>query len=220
MRSLDHRDRVHLIVIAKAPIAGRVKTRLCPPYSLHEAAVLAEAALSDTLAAVAATPAAGRTIVLDGPVGPWLPSGFSVLPQRGNGLDERLAAAFTDAQRNGSAPVLLVGMDTPQVTPSLLSAASQALTSEGTDAVLGPADDGGWWCLGLRCADPQLLLGVPMSTSHTWADQDQRLRAHGLRVTALPTLVDVDDAASAVTVAQQAPFSRFANTLTTLVMAS
>jgi glycosyltransferase A (GT-A) superfamily protein (DUF2064 family) len=99
-----------LLVIAKAPEPGRSKTRLCPPCSPEQAAALAEAALTDTLRAVAATPADERVLVLDGTPGDWLPEGFRVVPQRGDGLDERLAAAFADA----GGPALLIGMDTPQ----------------------------------------------------------------------------------------------------------
>ncbi|MEO8424921.1 MAG: glycosyltransferase, partial [Actinomycetota bacterium] len=86
-----------LLVIAKAPVLGRSKTRLCPPCSPEDAARIAEAALADTLDAVAHTSASERVLVLDGDPGGWLPDGFRVIPQRGDGLDERLAAAFEDA---------------------------------------------------------------------------------------------------------------------------
>jgi rSAM/selenodomain-associated transferase 1 len=194
-----------MLVIAKEPVPGRVKTRLTPPYTPAEAAALAEAALSDTLAAVAATPAAHRVLVLAGRPGPWLPEGFEVIPQRGDGLDERLANAFADV----GGPAVLVGMDTPQVTPAALARAVRAL--EDGDAVFGPATDGGFWLLGLRRPDPRLLLGVPMSRADTGAHQ--RARLCGLRVTTLRTLTDVDTAADAVRVAAQAPGSRFAATL-------
>jgi rSAM/selenodomain-associated transferase 1 len=220
MRAIVAAGEIHLVVIAKAPVAGRVKTRLCPPYTLAEAAILAEAALADTLAAVAATPAAARTVVLDGAIGHWLPAGFSVIPQRGNGLDERLAAGLDDAQRGHDAPLLLIGMDTPQLTPALLEASCDALVAAGTDAVLGPATDGGWWALGLRRADSSLLVGVPMSTPQTYDAQLARLHAAGLNVSVLPELVDVDDALSAGTVAGQAPSSRFSRALAALVLAS
>src|SRR3954453_21897046 len=85
-----------LIVIAKAPVPGRVKTRLCPPCTPVQAAGLAEASLRDTLAAMdALDPAVGRAIVLDGAPGRWA-TGLTVVAQRGDGLDERLAAAFAD----------------------------------------------------------------------------------------------------------------------------
>ena len=214
---LDRAERVHLLVLAKAPVAGRVKTRLCPPFTPHQAAQLAQAALQDTLAAVAATPAAARTVVLDGRPGDWLPPSFAVLPQRGRGLDERLAAAYDDAWAQTGAPLLLVGMDTPQVTPALLTAAVGRLLSAGTDAVLGLAADGGWWALGLRRPDASLLLEVPMSTDSTGAAQQARLVGAGLSVALLPVLTDVDDAEDARTVAAQCPASRFAEVHRTLV---
>ena len=219
-RTVDPADRVHLLVIAKEPLPGRVKTRLCPPCTPVQAAELAEAALRDTLAAVAATPAGARTVALDGEPGPWLPAAFGVVPQRGDGLDERLAAGFDDAWALWEGPLLLVGMDTPQVTPTLLSAAAAQLLSEGTDAVLGRAPDGGWWALGLRRPDPSLLLGVPMSTPETGAAQVRRLEQAGLRVAALPELVDVDTIEDARAVATGCPASRFAAALDRMGMAS
>ena len=206
-------EQVHLLVLAKAPVAGRVKTRLCPPFTPPQAAGLAEAALRDTLAAVLQTPAVARTVVLDGQPGDWLPPSFTVLPQRGEGLDERLAAAYDDAWAQSRAPLLLVGMDTPQVTPALLTAAVEQLLVHGTGAVLGLAHDGGWWALGLRRPDASLLLGVPMSTDGTGAAQRARLVAAGLRVTALRALTDVDTAADAREVAAACPASRFAAAL-------
>jgi glycosyltransferase A (GT-A) superfamily protein (DUF2064 family) len=212
---------IHLVVIAKSPVPGRVKTRLCPPYSFTEAAALAEAALRDTLAAVAATPAAARTVALDGPIGPWLPAGLSVLPQRGAGLDARLAAAFEDAQWSHDLPVLLIGIDTPQVTPELLRrCAAPLLGAGGPDAVLGPASDGGWWALGLRRAVSGLLLGVPMSMPWTGAAQLERLHAAGLSVGILDELLDVDDAASAARVAALAPDPHVAARLEALSVAA
>lgn len=206
-------EGVHLLVVAKAPVSGRVKTRLCPPFTFDQAAQLAEAALCDTLAAVAATPAVARTVVLDGAPGAWLPPSFEVLPQRGDGLDERLAAAYDDGWAHCPAPLLLIGMDTPQVTPSLLTGAADALLSDGTEAVLGLADDGGWWALGLRRPDASLLRGVPMSTDRTGAAQHARLVSAGLRVGMLPAMTDVDTADDARTVAEQCPSSRFAAAL-------
>ncbi|WUI03242.1 TIGR04282 family arsenosugar biosynthesis glycosyltransferase [Spirillospora sp. NBC_00431] len=200
------RPATDLIVIAKQPVPGRVKTRLTPAYTPAEAAALAEAALRDTLTAVAAAPAGRRTLALDGAPGPWLPAGFTVTAQRGGGLDERLAAAFTDAW--AGRPLVLIGMDTPQVTPALLTAAGRALRRRG--AVLGPASDGGFWLLGLRRPDPELLRGVPMSRPGTGAAQLARLRAAGLDVAVLPELTDVDTPADAAAVAAVAEGTRFA----------
>jgi hypothetical protein len=190
-----------LLVIAKQPVPGRVKTRLVPPCSYEQAASLAEAALADTLGAVLMTPARRRVLVLDGQPGPWLPPGFDIVPQCAGPLDERLAAAFAAV----TGPALLIGMDTPQVTPRLLT-----VDWETADAAFGPAADGGFWALGLRTPDAALLRGVPMSTATTGAIQRARLRAAGLRVLDLPQLRDVDTAADAVAVARQVPRSRFA----------
>jgi glycosyltransferase A (GT-A) superfamily protein (DUF2064 family) len=190
-----------LLVIAKEPVPGRVKTRLVPPCTPRQAAVLAEAALVDTLHAVLAAPARRRVLVLDGKPGPWLPPGFDVTPQCGGGLDERLAGAFATVR----GPALLIGMDTPQLTPGLL-----AVDWEVADAWFGPAADGGFWGLGLRIPDPALVRGVPMSTADTGAVQRARLHAAGLRIAELPRLRDVDTVADAVAVARQAPLSRFA----------
>jgi uncharacterized protein len=190
-----------LLVIAKEPVPGRVKTRLVPPCTHDQAAALAEAALADTLHTVLLVPARRRVLVLEGRPGPWLPSGFDVVTQCGGPLDERLACAFAAVH----GPALLIGMDTPQVTSGLL-----AIDWQGADAVFGPAADGGFWALGLRVPDPSLLRGVPMSTASTGAIQRARLLAAGLRVADLPQLRDVDTAADAVAVARQAPRSRFA----------
>ncbi|MEU8586023.1 DUF2064 domain-containing protein [Streptomyces sp. NPDC048664] len=193
-----------LLVIAKEPRPGRVKTRLTPPFTPDQAAALAEAALADTLGAVALAPATRRVLVLEGQPGPWLPAGFEVAAQCAGGLDERLAAAFAACD----GPALLVGMDTPQVTPDLLD-----VDFAGCDAYFGPAQDGGFWALGLARPDPALVRGVPMSTATTGAVQRQRLVAAGLRVRDLPCLRDVDTAADAEAVAAVARGSRFAAVL-------
>ena len=199
-----------LVILAKAPVPGRVKTRLSPPCTPEEAASLAAAALADTIAAVAATPARRRVLVVEGDLGPGVgvvvPEGFDVMPQRGDGLDERLAAAFEDV---GQGPTVLVGMDTPQATPGLLEEATAALEG-GADVVYGPADDGGYWLIGLQHPDPEVFLGVPMSADDTGARQLERIDQLGLGVAMLPALRDVDEWADAVAVADAAPSTRFA----------
>jgi rSAM/selenodomain-associated transferase 1 len=210
---------VTLAVIAKAPLAGRVKTRLCPPCTPWQAADLARAALRDTLAAmagaavVAARPVR-RVIVLDGAAGAWVRD-ERVIAQRGAGLDERLAAAFEDL---GTGPALIVGMDTPQLTAVLLADALAALDNH--DAVLGPATDGGYWGIGLRRADRRALLGVPMSVDRTLAAQRDRLGTLGLAMADAATLTDVDTIDDAVTVAAEAPQTAFARALTAMAIAA
>ncbi|WP_328297301.1 MULTISPECIES: DUF2064 domain-containing protein [unclassified Streptomyces] len=192
-----------LLVIAKAPVAGRVKTRLTTAFTPQQAADLARASLRDTLDAVLATPAGRRVLVLDGQPGAWIPAGIEVVPQSSGGLDARLAAAFALA----GGPALLIGMDTPQVTPSLLAL---GLDFTEADAWYGPAEDGGFWALGLAEPDPALLLGVPMSVPETGKVQRRRLTDAGLAVQDLPELCDVDTPADAQQVAAAAPGTRFA----------
>lgn len=199
-----------LLVIAKAPLPGLVKTRLCPPCTPAEAARLAEAALADTLAAVAATPAARRVLVLDGRPGAWLPRGVDVVPQRGGAFAERLALAFEDC----GGPALLIGMDTPQVTPALLEGGLAAVARG--EAAYGPAADGGYWAIGLPRPDGRVFAGIPMSTPLTGARQRERLLELGLHVHVLPPLRDVDTPADARAVAAEAPGTRFAAALAAL----
>lgn len=195
--------------MAKAPVPGRVKTRLCPPLDPLQAAQLAEAALLDTLEAVAACGAERRILALDGEPGEWLPPGFTVIAQRGDGLGERLSGAWACA----GGPGLQLGMDTPQVTASLLDEGLARLTSPGTDAVLGPAEDGGWWAIGFHQPDSRAFAGVPMSSSYTGSAQRARLDHLGLCVADLDVLRDVDDIDDARAVAAAAPGSRFAAAL-------
>jgi rSAM/selenodomain-associated transferase 1 len=200
---------VRVIVIAKSPQPGRSKTRLTPPCDPPQAARLAEASLRDTLDAVAATPCAERVLALDGPPGDWLPAGFRTVKQGEGTLDRRLAHVFSRCH----GPTLLIGMDTPQVGPWILEEAIASLEAPGTDAVLGHAEDGGYWAIGLRRPDPRAFVGVPMSVAETGARQEDALRALGLRIRPLPTLRDVDLIEDARAVAAIAPGGGFAHAL-------
>ena len=200
---------VALVVIAKAPLPGRAKTRLCPPCTPEQAAGLAAAALSDTLRAVAAAAARRRVVALEGD---WPAPGFEVIPQAAGGLGERLGEALVAA----GGPALVVGMDTPQLTPGLLASASARLSEPGVDAVLGPALDGGYWTIGLRDPQRAAFAGVPMSSPLTFAAQHRRLRALGLTVRQLPVLQDVDTIEDAHAVACKTPRSAFAAVLSEL----
>lgn len=199
---------VALVVIAKAPVAGRSKTRLCPPCTAAEAAELAAAALADTLAAVAATPARRHVLALDGELGA-VPAPFEVIAQRGAGLGERLGHALAAA----GGPALVVGMDTPQLTPATIASAAARLTRGDVAAVLGPAIDGGYWTIGLSAPDPAAFEGVPMSSDRTCEEQRRRLGRLGISVASLPALRDVDTIADARAVARAFPRTGFAAAL-------
>jgi len=197
----------HLAVLAKEPRPGFAKTRLSPPCTPVGAAAVAEASLAATLQTVRRTPAAARTLVLDGEPGPWLPRGFRLEPQVPGDLGARLTAAF-DVCLLGGDPVLLVGMDTPQLRPSHLLAAAAALRDH--DAVVGPALDGGYWLIGLRWRHPHAFSDVPMSTPATFDAQHLRLVECGYTVAVVEALRDVDTMADAREVAALAPSGRFA----------
>ncbi|HEX5087605.1 MAG TPA: TIGR04282 family arsenosugar biosynthesis glycosyltransferase [Nocardioides sp.] len=211
-----------LLVMAKAPEPGLVKTRLGAVVGMEQAAVLAAASLHDTLATGVGT-GWPRHVALDGDLaraegGPSLRralSGWTVHPQQGTGLAERLARAHARVP----GPVVQVGMDTPQIRPSLLHEVAAGLSSY--DAVLGPAEDGGWWVLALReprCATA--LVGVPMSTPTTGDETVRALEAIGLSVGEAPRLRDVDTVDDAEVVARLSPRSRFAAAWTILREAS
>ena len=139
-----------------------------------------------------------------------------MISQRGRRLDERITWALTDARVTLPVPVVLIGMDTPQVTPPLLAAAAGPLVDRSADATFGLAEDGGFWMLGLREVDPDLILGVPMSRHDTGARQLARLEQAGLRIQMLPELTDVDTVREAERVAAATPGSAFAACMASL----
>ncbi|MGY1753679.1 TIGR04282 family arsenosugar biosynthesis glycosyltransferase [Blastococcus sp. SYSU D01042] len=199
--------RTQVLVITKAPVPGRSKTRLTPPCTPEQAAGIAAAAVADTLDAVRAAPVAGRVVALDGEPGALDLAGFAVVPQVDGDLGTRLAAAFSDAMAGSGAPALLIGMDTPQVTPELLALCAARLEAGGPGtAVLGTAPDGGWWALGVhRAGDAAVLADVPMSREDTAVRTREALEAVGLVVLDLPELTDIDHFPDALAVAAQCP---------------
>jgi glycosyltransferase A (GT-A) superfamily protein (DUF2064 family) len=203
----------HVLVLAKEPKPGRVKTRLIPLLSPGEAAAVAAAALADTLAAVAACGATRRILALDGEVGEWLPPGFTVVAQRGTTFNARLRHAWHDA----AGPGLQIGMDTPQVTAALLDDCLELTMSSPSGApataALGLAEDGGWWALGLSAPNGRdAFAGVPMSSPTTGRSQRAALEACGYAVCDLPVLRDIDEIDDLEAVAALAPASRLAAT--------
>lgn len=210
---MNHGVAETLIVLAKEPRPGRVKTRLQSEFTPEEAAELAAAALLDSLLAVEAANSPYRVAAWDGPGRPWRQQlrsrGFAVLDQPAGDLSTRLAAAFrgaaaldpAESSGDRSRRRLLIGMDTPQVTPSLLRT-----DWEGADALLGLTPDGGFWAIGLRGVDPdRCFAGIPMSTPRTGAAQLNRLVDLGLDIKLLPPLRDVDEPADADAVAYRHP---------------
>lgn len=212
--------RAALLVLAKAPVPGEVKTRLCPPATPDQAARIAAAAFLDTLDAVLAVPDVVPVVALTGDLAYAVDSAAltarlratTVVPQRGTTLGQRIAAAYADtAVVVGQRPVLQIGMDTPQADPPLLGHCLELLDGDGVDAALGMAADGGWWILGVRRPElAGLIADIPTSRSDTGTRTLDALRTAGCRVTELPQLTDVDTWKDAVAVAAAVPGSRFA----------
>ena len=218
--------RFCLLLVAKAPVPGFAKTRLCPPATPDQAAGIAAAALLDTLDAASGIESAAVVVAMTGDLGAATHSveigdalsRTTVIAQHGWDFGARLVNAHADAAAvHTGLPVLQIGMDTPQVTAGLLAAAIEPVLSGRHDSVLGPAEDGGWWALGL--AEPwhaHALAGVPMSREDTGERTLRALKAAGLEPGTLPTLSDVDTLADARRVAAEAPHGRFARAVEAL----
>ncbi|MDQ6754280.1 MAG: DUF2064 domain-containing protein [Actinomycetota bacterium] len=200
-----------IAVIAKECLPGKVKTRLTPPLTAGEAARLAQVSLTQTLRTVRDLPVSRRLLVIDGTPLPADAAGFEIHPQAEGGLDERLAAVCAPT----NAPLLILGMDTPQLVPALLRPLLEdwSRPKPRFGAWLGLAHDGGFWALALRQPEGNLIRGVPMSTADTGSAQGARLEQAGLAVGLLPALTDVDTFAAATEVALECPGTPFARTV-------
>lgn len=208
-----------VLVVAKAPVPGQVKTRLIGAVTARGAAEIAAAALLDTLETALAVPDSATVVALTGDIARGARAaelteslaGCRVIPQRGRTFGERLRWAHRDAalHHETGCAVVQIAMDTPQLSvPALVHAFDRV---EAGGAALGPTPDGGWWALGL--ADPRAADGlprVPMSTATTFRDTLRMLISAGQRPALLPTLVDVDTWADALQMSRRIPRSRFA----------
>lgn len=189
-----------LAVMTKAPRAGQVKTRLVPPLTPDEAARLNRCFLRDTAAAISS--AAGKTargIAVYTPIGAEsdyvdiLTRDFNLLPQHGNGFDERLTNAAEDLFHIGFASVCLIDSDSPTVSAEVYAQASKLLSVAGDRVVLGPSDDGGYYLIGLKQNHRRLFAEIDWSTERVLEQTVQRAAELNLAAELLPTGYDVDD---------------------------
>lgn len=201
-----------LLIVAKSPVPGLAKTRIAETIGDSPAAELAAAALLDTLD-VATAVGWPVVVALTGNLTEAARSdeiaaaleATTVIEQRGDGLAERLANAHSDA--DGGAGVIQVGMDTPQITVENFLDAGR-LVAEG-QRVIGLAEDGGWWLLGLPDpSEAHALLDVPMSDPKTGALTEAALGGDLVRLAALRDMDNWDDA---VAIADGLPISRVAS---------
>ncbi len=209
-----------VLVMAKAPVPGEAKTRLGAEVGHDTAAELAAAGILDTLdvcETVFPEPA-DRHVALTGDLmaaalGDEIAKrlrGWTVHAQRGEGFAERLVSAHRDVGAGTGSSVVQIGMDTPHLSGADLRDVADRL-GIGNDAVLGPAEDGGWWVLAVthhRFA--QCLREVEMSTDRTYDDTLSALRDAGARVHGAVRMRDVDTVEDAGLVAATAPSTRFA----------
>jgi rSAM/selenodomain-associated transferase 1 len=199
-----------LAMMIKAPRAGESKTRLVPPLTHEEAAALSVAFLRDTAANIASACAesagdVGRGVDAVAAYTPrgaeaafdeLLPHGFALLPQRGESFGERLFHAAADLLRLGYESCCLIDSDSPTLPRALLKAAIAELSRPGERIVLGPADDGGYYLIGMRRAHPRLFEEIEWSTAGVAAQTIARAREINIDVALLPAWYDVDDAAT------------------------
>ncbi len=183
-----------LIVLAKAPQPGKVKTRLCPPLAPREAAKLAEAFLRDALEQYAGLGIDVR-LYLDGswnyPTN-WL-KGASVHKQSAGGLGARLTAACHDATAAGYTQMVVIGTDHPTLPSERIMAAFESLKRPDS-AVIGPTADGGFYLLGMNPYADRAFAGT-FSHKDVFRQTRARLAAQWAHVHILPAWYDVDSGA-------------------------
>jgi rSAM/selenodomain-associated transferase 1 len=182
-----------LVLFAKAALPGRVKTRLIPPLSPEQAAEFHWACVSDMWEKLEQTRATSRYFYSDnawtGREAPAPPEQCGL--QQGANLGDRMFNCFRDLHLLGHGRVLILGSDSPTLPVHLIEQGLAAL--ERADAVIGPCDDGGYYGIGCRQPHPEMLAGVPWSTSETLRHTEQNLSALAWKVRRLPTWYDVDN---------------------------
>ncbi len=193
-----------LVVMAKAPRPGTVKTRLCPPFTPEQAAELNICFLKDTTQNLANIAAAGRAagLISYTPLGDetlfndLLPSTFSLLPQRGDSFGERLFLTAQDALACGYGSVCLIDSDSPTVPTAAINTAIAALSRPGDRIVLGPSNDGGYYLIGLKRPHRVPFQNINWSTNTVAAETRARCQAAYIDLVELPLWYDVDDESS------------------------
>jgi uncharacterized protein len=193
-----------LAVMAKAPRAGQVKTRLQPPLSADEAAALNVCFLRDTAENIAAVAreGSGQGLICYTPAGDeaafdgLLPQGFGLIAQRGDGFGERLLYAAEDILSCGFGAVCLIDSDSPTMPTNALRQAVEELARPGERIVIGPSVDGGYYLIGMKRAEPRVFERIAWSTESVYAETVDRVREAGLELVELPRWYDVDDAAT------------------------
>ena len=186
-----------LIIFAKEPVPGQVKTRLCPPLNPEEAAELYRCFLADVLEemqrlsdvalALAYTPVDARPFFQE-----LVPPEVRLVPQSGADLGERLSAACHWALSSGFRAVMIRNSDSPDLPGELVRQAGDLLRTGQTQVVLGPAPDGGYYLVGLAVPPGNLFQGIAWSTATVLDETLSRIRGRGLALHLLPPWADID----------------------------
>ncbi|MBI3332696.1 MAG: TIGR04283 family arsenosugar biosynthesis glycosyltransferase [Candidatus Omnitrophica bacterium] len=195
--NLEVLQRIVLVIVAKVPIPGRVKTRLCPPLSPEKAAGLARRLLEETVALAQGLDGAKAAVAVFPPdqieaMRRIVSSSVTLLPQEGKEFGQRLERIFQRLFAQGAKGVIALGADHPGLPREFLVQAVEALQRQRQPdpLVIGPTEDGGYYLIGLNRPHPELFKGIPWSTS---AVLEKTLeRAGGLKVIRLPPWFDVD----------------------------
>jgi len=190
-----HPDTDALIVFAKTPRPGEVKTRLTPRLSEDEAARLYRAFLRDALVQYAALNVDVR-LYLAPPHPPaaelsFVPEGVRLCTQAGDGLGARMRTAFAETLPE-VARCCIIGTDHPTLPTAFLRLAYGALADEGPALCIGPSADGGYYLLGMNAFQPVVFEGMDYSHADVFADTLERARQTDARLTVLPGWYDVD----------------------------
>ncbi|MCC7280883.1 MAG: TIGR04282 family arsenosugar biosynthesis glycosyltransferase [Acetobacteraceae bacterium] len=191
--------------MAKLPRPGAVKTRLSPPLSPAQAAGLAAALLRDSLACLAGARGIAHALAIAGDVGEaavLAGPAIAVIAQRGDGLSARMLNAAADLLA-GSEGVLLFGADTIGLCPADLEGAAVLLAVPGERIVLGPSEDGGFWLIGMKRANPLLFDGMRWSHPAVLPDLLAISARLGLPVGFAPRRADCDTPADLVRAARE-----------------
>jgi uncharacterized protein len=186
-----------LIIFAKEPRPGQVKTRLSPPLSPEEAAGLYHRFIQDILDEMARVPEMRLAVAFSPETAQGFfrglaPPGTNLFPQEGADLGERMARAFARNFAAGFAPVLLRGSDVPDLPAAVVSEAGAVLAAGQAQVVLGPCPDGGYYLVGLSAPQPRLFQGPAWSSSTVLTDTLYLAQQLGLRVHLLPPWPDID----------------------------
>lgn len=195
---MNKRSAKHLlVVVAKAPLPGKVKTRLLTRLSPAEATDLYGCFIRDRIReigrlqdmdlAIAYTPATSRDYFAQ-----FLSNGFQLFPQQGRDLGERLHQIFLQKLSQGYQAVTIIDSDTPDLPRAIVVQAFQWLAEASADAVFGPCEDGGYYLVGLRRPQNVLFSDIPWSTSRVLAESLRKGGELGLKTRLLPRWNDLD----------------------------